>query len=203
MKKPSEYVELFRSLGKEWKWLLSYASKYRFQIALYVVIGLVSTAMGLGSSVASKYLIDSVISHNNDTIVRSALLAIGLALTQIVVGAVVSRIATVVGTKVSTEIRASVYEHITYAKWEDIRKYHSGDLLNRIEGDVGSVSNSIISYIPSVFTRSAQFFGCLAVVLYYDPTMAIFAFMSAPFLFFSSKSSQLICSKNFCSMNIS
>lgn len=187
MKKPGEYVELFRSLKKEWKWLLRYVSKYRLQIALYVVIGLLSTAMGLGSSVASKYLIDSVISHNNDTIVRSALLAVGLAVTQIIVGAVVSRIAAVVGTKVSNEIRASVYEHITYSKWEDIRKYHSGDLLNRIEGDVGAVSSSIISYIPSIFTRAAQFFGCLAVVLYYDPTMALFAFMSAPFLFFSSR----------------
>lgn len=187
MKKPSEYVELFRSLGKEWKWLLRYVSKYRLQIFLYVVIGLVSTAMGLGSSVASKYLIDSVVSHNNETIVKSAMLAVGLGLTQMIVSAVISRIATVVGTKISIEIKSNIYEHITYSKWEDIRKYHSGDLLNRIEGDVGAVSNSIISYIPSVFTRAAQFFGCLIVVLYYDPTMAIFAFMSAPFLFFSSR----------------
>ena len=187
MKKPSEYVELFRSLGKEWKWLLRYVSKYRLQIALYVVIGLVSTAMGLGSNVASKYLIDSVVSHNNETIVRSAVLAVGLGLTQMIVGAIISRIATVVGTKISCEIKANVYEHITYSKWEDIRKYHSGDLLNRIEGDVGAVSSSIVSYIPSVFTKSAQFLGCLIVVLYYDPTMAIFAFMSAPFLVISSR----------------
>lgn len=187
MKKPSEYVELFRSLGKEWKWLLRYASKYRLQIAVYVIIGLTSTAMGLGSSVASKYLIDSVVNHSDDTIFRHAALAVGLGLTQMLVGAVVSRIAAVVGTKISSEIRCNVYEHITYSKWEDIRKYHSGDLLNRIEGDVGAVSNSIISYIPGVFTKSAQFLGCLAVVLYYDPTMAIFAFMSAPFLVLSSR----------------
>ena len=187
LKKPSEYVELFRSLGKEWKWLLQYASKYRLQIVFYVVVGLVSTAMGLGSSVASKYLIDSVVSHDNDTILGSALLAVGLGVAQIAVGAVVSRIAGVVGTKISTEIRSGVYEHVVYSKWEDIRKYHSGDLLNRIEGDVTAVSNSIISYIPSVFTKGAQFVGCLAVVLYYDPTMAIFAFMSAPFLVLSSR----------------
>ncbi len=187
MKKPGEYIGLFRSLGKEWKWLLRYVSKYRLQIAFYVVIGLVSTAMGLGASVASKYLIDSVVSHNNDTILKSAIIAVTLGLTQIAVGAVVSRIAGVVGTKISMEIRSGVYEHVTYSKWEDIRKYHSGDLLNRIEGDVGTVSSSIISFIPNVFTTSAQFIGCLAVVLYYDPTMAIFAFMSAPFLVFSSK----------------
>lgn len=187
MKKPSEYIELFRSLGKEWKWLLRYVSKYRLQIAFYVVIGLLSTAMGLGASVASKYLIDSVISHNSDTILKSAVIAVVLGVTQIIVGAVVSRIAGIVGTKISMEIRSGVYEHVTYSKWEDIRKYHSGDLLNRIEGDVGTVSSSIISFIPNVFTTSAQFIGCLAVVLYYDPTMAIFAFMSAPFLVFSSK----------------
>lgn len=187
VKKPSEYVELFRSLGKEWKWLLRYISKYRLQIVLYVVIGLVSTAMGLGSNVASKYLIDSVVSHSNETIVRSAVLAVTLGVTQLIIGAVVSRIASVVGTKISSEIRAGVYEHVTYAKWEDIRKYHSGDLLNRIEGDVSAVSSSIISFIPSVFTKSAQFIGCLVVVLWYDPTMAVFAFMSAPFLVVSSR----------------
>lgn len=187
MKKPGEYIELFRSLGKEWKWLLRYVSKYRLQIAFYVVIGLLSTAMGLGASVASKYLIDSVVLHNSDTILKSAVIAVTLGLTQIAVGAVVSRIAGVVGTKISMEIRSGVYEHVTYSKWEDIRKYHSGDLLNRIEGDVGTVSSSIISFIPNVFTTSAQFIGCLAVVLYYDPTMAIFAFMSAPFLVFSSR----------------
>lgn len=187
MKKPGEYIELFRSLGKEWKWLLRYISKYRLQIVLYVVIGLVSTAMGLGANVASKYLIDSVVSHNSETIIRSAVLAVSLGVTQILVGAVISRIATVVGTKISNEIRTNVYEHITFSKWEDIRKYHSGDLLNRIEGDVGAVSSSIVSYIPGVFTKSAQFLGCLIVVLYYDPTMAIFAFMSAPFLVVSSR----------------
>ncbi|MBR3780662.1 MAG: ABC transporter ATP-binding protein [Clostridia bacterium] len=187
MKKPSEYIELFRSLGKEWKWLLKYVSKYRLQIVFYVVIGLFSTAMGLGASVASKYLIDSVISHNSNTILKSAIIAVTFGVTQIAVGAVVSRIAGIVGTKISMEIRSGVYEHVTFSKWEDIRKYHSGELLNRIEGDVGAVSNSIVSFIPNVFTTSAQFIGCLAVVLYYDPTMAIFAFMSAPFLVFSSK----------------
>ncbi len=187
MKKPSEYFELFRSLGKEWKWLLRYVSKYRLQIVLYIVIGLLSTAMGLGASVASKYLIDSVVSHNSETIVRSAIIAVTLGVTQILVGAVVSRISGVVGTKISMEIRSGVYEHVTYSKWEDIRRYHSGDLLNRIEGDVNSVSSSIVSFIPNAFTTAAQFIGCLAVVLYYDPTMAVFAFMSAPFLVFSSR----------------
>ncbi len=187
MKKPSEYLNLIRSLSKEWKWLLRYVSRYRLQIFFYVVIGVLSTVMGLGASVASKHLIDSVITHNRSTIATSAAFAIGLGLTQLIVNSVVSRIATIVGSKISNEVRESVYDHIVLSRWEDVSKYHSGDLLNRIEGDVSAISGSIVAFIPSLFTKTAQFIGCFAVVMYYDPIMAVFAFMSAPFLLLSSK----------------
>lgn len=187
MKKPGEYAALYRSLIKEWKWLIRHASGYRLQIFLYIVIGITGTLMGIGSTVASKYLIDSVVSHNEKTIVSSAVFAVGLGLLQILISSATSRVATVVGSKISNEIRSNVYEHVVYADWEKISKYHSGDLLNRIEGDVSAISSSIISFIPSVFTRVTQFIGCLAVVLYYDPVMALFAFMSAPFLALTSR----------------
>ena len=187
MRKPKEYTSLFRSMSGEWKWLLRYVSRYRKEIFLYVVIGLLGIGMGLGSTVASKYLIDAVVSHSNDTIAVTAAMVIGLAVSQILISAGTSRISSVVGTRINNEIRSNIYEHIVLSRWEDINKYHSGDLINRLEGDANTVSNSIISFIPNVFTRFAQFFGCLIIVLYYDPTMVFFALMSAPFLFFSSR----------------
>lgn len=187
MRKPKEFTSLLRSMSGEWKWLLRYVARYRLEIFLYVVIGLFGIAMGLGSSVASKYLIDAVVSHSNETIVKTAAMVIGLAVSQILISAGTSRISSVIGTRVNNEIKSNIYEHIVLSNWEDINKYHSGELINRLEGDVNSVSNSIISFIPNVFTRSAQFFGCLVIVLYYDPTMVFFALMSAPFLFFSSR----------------
>lgn len=187
MRKPKEYTSLLRSMSGEWKWLLRYISRYRLEIFLYVVIGLLGIGMGLGSSVASKHLIDAVVLHSNDTIVVTAAMVIGLAVSQVFINAGTSRISSVVGTRINNEIRSNIYEHIVLSRWEDINKYHSGDLINRLEGDVNTVSNSIISFIPSVFTRCAQFFGCLIIVLYYDPTMVFFALMSAPFLFLSSR----------------
>lgn len=187
MKKPSEYTALLRSLMSEWKWLLRYVSKYRAQIFLYVVIGVVSTLTGLGVSVASKYLVDAVVLHNRETIFKSVALAVGCAVIQVVLNTLMSRVATLVGTKVNNEVRGNVYERVIHSEWASIGKYHSGDLLNRIEGDVGAVSNSIVTFIPGLFTKLAQFIGCLAIVLYYDPTMVIFALMSTPFLFFTSR----------------
>lgn len=187
MKKAEEFRALLGSLAEEWKWLLGYVLRYKLEIGMYAAIGILGTVMGLGSSVASKYLIDAVVARDSRALITSAILVIGLALVQTLISAGTSRLATVVGTRVKNEVRSSIYEHIVRSRWEDINKFHSGDLINRLEGDVGALSGSIISYIPSVFTRVTQFVGCLGIVLYYDPTMAIFALMSAPFVFLSSR----------------
>ena len=49
------------------------------------------------------------------------------------------------------------------------------------------MASSILSWIPSLITRSAQFFGILAIILYYDPTMAVIALGSAPVMLIVSK----------------
>lgn len=185
--KNKEFRSLLRSVGREWKWLSGYLLRYKLAIFLYAFIGIGATVMGLGSSVATKYLIDAVTNRDSGALGTSAALVIGLALGQVLINAGTSRMVTVISTRVKNEIRSSIYEHILRCRWEDINKYHSGDLINRLEGDVGAVSASIVSYIPNLFSRLTQFIGCLAIVLYYDPTMTVFALLSAPFVFLSSR----------------
>lgn len=171
----------------EWKWLFKYIIKYRFTIVLYVVLGVVATVMSLGVSVASKYLVDAVVDKASDTIFRYAALAIGLVLFQYLFQALSSWITAVVSSKVNNDIRHEVYSKILCAGWRDIGSYHSGDLINRLEGDASTVSSGVISFIPAAFTRTVQFLGSLVIVLYYDKTMALIALMGAPFMFFSSR----------------
>ena len=89
--------------------------------------------------------------------------------------------------KVNNEIQAEVYDKILVADWISMKEFHSGDLLNRLNGDVNTVASSILSWIPSLITRSVQFLGILAIILYYDPTMAIIALASAPIMVIVSK----------------
>lgn len=187
MKKANEYSTLFKNISAEWKWLLQVMSHYRFEIVIYTLMGVVSIAMGLGASVASKYLIDAVVGHNSGTVLSAGALVIGLAVLQIAINTGNSFISSRVGTRVSNEIRSEIYNAMATAYWEGINKYHSGELVNRLEGDVSSVSGNVISFLPGFITKSVQFLGCLFIVLYYDATLAFFALMSAPVLFFSSR----------------
>ena len=187
MKKAGNYGKLFRSMAKEWKWMFGYIGRYKYILVLYIILGLLASAMSLGTSVASKYLIDAVVQHSGSELPKYISLAVGLAVFQYVFQALSSWMTSVVSSKVNNEIRQEIYTHIISAEWEDIGAFHSGDLLNRLEGDASTVSAGVIGFIPSAFTRAAQFFGAFAVVFYYDKTMAFLALMSAPFLFFSSR----------------
>ena len=71
--------------------------------------------------------------------------------------------------------------------WLSMTNFHSGDILNRLNTDVSTVSSSVIGWIPSLITKTVQFIGALAIILYYDPTMALLALISAPIMLTVSK----------------
>ncbi len=187
MKKGKGFGVLIKNMLKEWRWIFSYVKRYRLALFLYIFLGLIATAMSLGVSVAGKHLIDAVVSKANDTILLYGGLAVGLAVFQQVFQSVTSYVTALVSSKTSNEIREDIYANVLTAQWEEIYEYHSGDLLNRLEADVQAISGAIINFIPTLITRTVQFFGALAIVLYYDKTMALIALAGAPLLFFSSR----------------
>lgn len=187
MKKKEGYASLLLNMTVEWKWIFSYAKKYKFALVLYILLGVVAAVMSLGVSVASKYLIDSVVDKVNESIPVYALMTIGLVVFHHVFQSLTSYVTAVVSSRTSKEIRENIYSHIVKAQWEEISPFHSGDILNRLETDTQTVSNAIINFIPNLITRSVQFLGALFIVLYYDKTMAVIALMSAPLMFFSSR----------------
>ncbi len=187
MERSRDFKELIKNMLVEWKWLLHIISHYKFTLLLYIFLGVVVTVMSLGISVATKYLIDAVVSHSSEELVPALALLIGFAVFQILFQGLSSWVTSVIGSKVHNEIREDIYSHVLKSNWTDISKFHSGDLLNRLENDVSGIASAVVSFIPSVFTRSLQFFGSLFVVLYYDKTMAVLALLSAPVLFLSSR----------------
>ena len=187
MSKSEKFTTLMANMINEWKWIMRYAKKYRVMCFVYILLGFIATVMSLCVSVASKYLIDSVISHIKEDLITSAVIVIALTVFQFSFSSVSSWITAKVNSKVDNEIREDIYSHIVTADWQDIGKYHSGDLINRLERDVSTVSSGVIGFIPNAITRFVQFFGSLAIVLYYDKTMAVLALLSAPFFFLSSR----------------
>lgn len=185
MKKES-FKKILTEVLREWKWLFKYIRKYWWGIAAYVIIGIVATLMGLGASVASKYLIDAVVNRAESALFPAAAMVVGMAVLQIVLQSLSSYSTSRIGTRVNMEIRADFFERITATTYENIRKYHSGDLINRLEGDITTISSGVINFLPSIITRLTQFVGSAVIVFYYDKTMALLALLGSPLILLTS-----------------
>ncbi len=189
MGKLKEYKGKIRKHLREWVWLLRYIRKYWLGVTAFVVIGLVAVVMGLMTTVASKNLIDAVTdtAKDRDKLFAALGMMAGLAVGQIAFRAVSSWITAHVRIRVMNEVRQEVFERIMFSRWEALREFHSGEILNRLEGDVGGVVSGIISFLPGLLTQLVQFIGAFAIIMYYDWAMALFALASAPILVLSAK----------------
>jgi len=134
---------------------------------------------GAGGGLASKYLIDAVTGHLDGLILTTALIYAALGLGRLILTAFGRQLSAKLSVTASNHIRSEVFKQFLTIDWQSSLDYHSGDLLTRVSQDVSTVSDSILGWIPSLITCLVQFFGTLAVILFFDPVMALLALVSA------------------------
>ena len=182
---------MLKEMYIEGKWIAKYIYKYKWGVVFYIFLGILGTILGLISSVFSKNLIDAVTGHDSENIGIIVATIIGMGLGSIILEAVTGRISAKINIKVGNEIRADIYDKIINTDWESMSSFHSGDLLTRLTGDATTVADSVLGWIPNLITKLVQFICIFAVIMYYDPTMAVLSLLSAPITILVSKSLML------------
>lgn len=169
-------------LWVETRWVLHHSKRYRRSIAAYVLLGIASIALSLLSSLSSRELINAIVylQGGGRRVLFCGVIVVLLAGSTIVLNALVSRFSAKINLRIGNELRAEVFGMFLNTNWESLQQFHSGDLLSRINTDVSNVAGSVLGWIPSLILRLTQFLASLAVILVYDPTMAVLALLSAP-----------------------
>lgn len=177
----------FGEIIDDWKWIFTYSARYKKQILFYTILGLVNICLTLVSSVASKYTIDIITSAQTDKLWVLVAITIGSALFSMTVGNVINRISMKMSIFINNDIQADIFDKIIDSDWLAISKYSNGDVLNRFNSDVGTISGNAISWLPSIIIAIFNFIATFVVIWHYDKVMAALAFASAPFMLIMSR----------------
>ncbi len=177
----------FGEIIDDWKWIFSYSKRYKGAIVFYTLLGVFSTTMGLVSSVVSKYLIDIVVSRDMARLGLLIALAIGSVVFNLTFSNVINRISTKLSIYINNDIQADIFDKIIDAEWLSLSKYPYGDILNRFNGDISTVANNAISWVPTIIIAFYNFFATFVLLWHYDKIMALLAFGSAPFMLVMSR----------------
>lgn len=181
-----------REITRETKWIYSHTRAYRKAILSYILLGLLMTGMSMVSALASKDLINAIVKVGSDgyggrRIALYGATVVLLAALNILLTALTSRYCARINLRVSNELRAEVFGIFMNTDWQSLCSYHSGDLLSRINTDVTVVATSVLGWVPTLVIQLVRFTATFALILVHDPTMAVFALLTAPLSLLAAK----------------
>ena len=169
------------------KWIYMYAKNHWKQMILYTLIGLLGTCIALLTSIVSKELIDIITGQASGALFRTFVVMIGLNLVSTFLNQITTYVSTKISLSVDAEIKSDIFAKILVTDWESLTHYHTGDLLSRWGRDASVIASGVLNFIPNMIIYIFRFISALLIVLYYDWTFAIFAFLSMPVSFLLSK----------------
>lgn len=172
----------FKEFVDDWKWIFSYSKKYRWIVVFYVIVGIFGSTVSIGTAYVGRIMINIITERQTDKLWVLISAMVGMLVLSLVLSSVNSYISARISIYVNNDIQAGIFEKIMDARWRELSTYPSGDLLNRFNGDVGTIASNAINWIPNLIINIYTFIVTLVVLWRMDAGMAIIAFVSAPFL---------------------
>ena len=176
----------FKEIIDDWKWIFSYSGRYKPAIVFYVLLGVFGTTFGLAASIASKYLIDIITGYRLEKLPLLIVIMVGSEVFSLLFESIVNRISAKLSININNDIQADIFDKIVDADWLSINKYSNGDILNRFNQDISTVSSNAINWLPTIIIALYKFIATFLVILHYNAVMALIALASAPILLLSS-----------------
>ena len=166
-------IEFFR-------WVKPDVKPFLPKLLLLILIGSTGSLFGVAVAVLSKHMIDYAVAG------RLAYAGIvgaifGITIILSLLGDIVeSLLAVRIKEGMSNQIRQRFYKKLLTAQWLPLSSYHSGDLLTRLTSDVGNITNLVVNILPSIIALGVQLTVSFFTLLYYEPKLAVIAFILGP-----------------------
>lgn len=177
----SSYPSLLKWLWKMWQ-------GYRTQALMNVVIGLGVVALDLLFVWATKLAIDIATGVDTQFSLKWAIfLLVCFACGQVGLGICSRWVSAVLGVRAQNKIQHDLYARLLGSGWRELRAYHTGNLLNRLETDVYTVITLLTENFPSFFTTIVKFLGAFLFLFWMDKTLALIVVVIVPFFVVCSK----------------
>ncbi len=154
------------------KWLWRAWRGNQLQAILNAAIGLLSVVVSLAQVWAVQRAIDVASGHAEGSIywsvgVMAMLILCGYALRICSIW-----VRNILGIKAQNRMQQRMLDRILRSEWTGKESHHSGDVLNRLEQDVGTVVGFLTETIPNTLSVVAMFVGAFVYLFSMDKVLA-------------------------------
>ena len=176
-----------KSMRAQAKWIYGYAKHYFWHMLFYTILGMAGVGVSLLLGLVSRDMVDIITGHKTGEIIKYFVMMVVYNVVSLFFTQITNYISSYISMKVDAEIKADIFSKILVTDWESLTSYHTGDLLVRWSSDASNISAGVLNFLPNVVIYIVRFVSAFAMIIYFDPSFAIFAFLGLPVSFILSR----------------
>lgn len=162
------------------KWLWKNSKGARGQAIINTFIGLLDITCQLLWVLACKRAIDIATGESEGSIAVTGVIIGALMLTEIASRSINRWIHAVIGVEVRNKMRLKIFSRLLRGEWLHLQKHHTGDLVNRLEGDVNNITSLITETIPATLVVLVQLLASFTILFSMSPILAVSVLVALP-----------------------
>ena len=155
------------------KWLWRNSKGARNQAVANTLIGITDVVCQLLWVLACKHAIDIATGVKEGSLLVTGIVIGSLMLMEILSRGISRWIHAVVGNKVRNRMRLKIFARLLRGEWSGLQKHHTGDLTNRLEGDVSSITSLITETVPGTIVVGIQLVASFVLLFFMSPSLAV------------------------------
>lgn len=162
------------------KWLYSHSKGCRLQASINALIGIAFVVLGLIGVDNYRIITDIATNKREGDIILTALVFVGIFLAELLLHIAQTWVGAVLGVKTQNITQQYFFARLLRGQWNGVEKYHSGDVINRLFGDVGDIVHLMTEVIPTFLTVIIQFVASIIYLFHLDQQLAIILIIVSP-----------------------
>lgn len=159
----------------------------RFRILLSCTTGILSVALSLGFIYTSKVVIDIASGAIEGNLWRAGAYTSALLFLQIGCRMADTWISTQMSLETGNALRHRLFSRLLQSRWNELERFHTGDIINRIEQDTDAIVTLLTSSAPAVLVTTIQLVAAFVFFCTLDASLPWLLVLLVPFLLIASR----------------
>lgn len=176
-----------QTYSKILRWLLAQSKYYWVQMLLNVVLGVGYVIATLSFVWVTKRTVDIATGASSENLNMAIVMLVLIMMIEIAMGFCSRWVRAVLGIKARNKLQEQTFNRLLTCDWQSVKRYHTGDVLNRVMEDVVVVVNLLTEDLPSLLTTIFQLGGAFAFMFVMDRRLAVVVLCIAPIFALFSK----------------
>ena len=155
------------------RWLSAISGTDRVWVAVLVLVQAILGVTSVLYAFLLRSLIDQAVAGSRNGLIRSALLLVGLVLTQLLLRAVSRFLKEYSAADLENRLKKRLFAQLLRKDYAAVTALHSGEWMNRLTNDTAVVARSATSILPNLAGLLVRLVGAMTALVVLEPRFAV------------------------------